>query len=103
MPRGWRQHLGFDVASDLEHTFRLVWLALLISRMEKKGDESLIIKMALVHDIAETRTSDHSYVQKYTLQPTKNGQLTICLKRQCFQICARLCINTKSEIASKLR
>ena len=64
VPRGWRQHLGFDVASDLEHTFRLIWLALLISRMEKKGDENLIIKMALVHDIPETRTSDHSYVQK---------------------------------------
>jgi putative hydrolase of HD superfamily len=64
VPRGWRQHLGFDVASDLEHTFRLIWLALLISRMEKLGDENLIIKMALVHDVAETRTSDHSYVQK---------------------------------------
>lgn len=64
VPRGWRQHLGFDVASDLEHTFRLIWLALIISRMEKAGDEDKIIKMALVHDIAETRVSDHSYVQK---------------------------------------
>jgi len=64
VPRGWRQHLGFDVASDLEHTYRLIWLALLISRMEKQGDENVIIKMGLVHDIAETRTSDHSYVQK---------------------------------------
>ena len=72
MPRGWRQHLGFDVASDLEHTYRLIWLALIISRMEKAGDpdakvgidENKIIKMALVHDVAETRTSDLSYVQK---------------------------------------
>lgn len=64
VPRGWRQHLGFDVASDLEHTFRLIWLALLISRMERQGDENVIIKMALVHDVPETRTSDHSYVQK---------------------------------------
>ncbi|MEJ0021126.1 MAG: HD domain-containing protein [Candidatus Doudnabacteria bacterium] len=64
VPRGWRQHLGFDVASDLEHTYRLIWLALIISRMEKKGDENTIIKMALVHDVAETRTSDLSYVQK---------------------------------------
>lgn len=64
VPRGWRQHLGFDVASDLEHTYRLIWLALIISRMEKAGDENKIIKMALVHDVAETRTSDLSYVQK---------------------------------------
>ncbi len=64
VPRGWRQHLGFDVASDLEHTVRLIWLALMISRMEKQGDENKIIKMALVHDVAETRISDLSYVQK---------------------------------------
>ncbi len=64
VPRGWRQHLGFDVASDLEHTIRLIWLALIISRMEKVGDENMIIKMALVHDAPETRVSDLSYVQK---------------------------------------
>lgn len=64
VPRGWRQHLGFDVASDLEHTIRMIWLALIISRMEKQGDENKIIKMALVHDVAETRVSDLSYVQK---------------------------------------
>ncbi|MBX4187368.1 MAG: HD domain-containing protein [Candidatus Doudnabacteria bacterium] len=64
VPRGWRQHLGFDVASDLEHTIRLIWLALIISRMEGQGDENKIIKMALVHDAPETRVSDLSYVQK---------------------------------------
>src|SRR3989344_8535752 len=64
VPRGWRQHLGFDVASDLEHTIRLIWIALIISRMEQAGDENKIIKMALAHDVAETRVSDLSYVQK---------------------------------------
>lgn len=64
VPRGWRQHLGMDCASDLEHTMRVVWLALILSRREGKGDEAKILKMALVHDLAETRTSDHSYVQK---------------------------------------
>ncbi len=64
VPRGWRQHLGFDIASDLEHAYRVMWLALIISRMEKAGDENKIIKMALVHDVPETRVSDLSYVQK---------------------------------------
>jgi|SRR3989338_362255 len=64
MPRGWLQHLGMDCASVLEHTMRVVWLALLISRKEGKGDENKIIKMALVHDIVESRTSDLSYIQK---------------------------------------
>lgn len=63
--RGWRQHLGGKVATDPEHTFRVMYVALLLARMEGKPvDEHLLLKMALVHDIAETRTSDHSYVQK---------------------------------------
>ncbi len=62
--RGWRQHFGMDVANDLEHTIRVVWIALLIARLEGVKDEEKVIKMALVHDMAETRVSDHSYVQK---------------------------------------
>lgn len=64
MPRGWRQHLANDCASDLEHTMRVAWLAMLLGRMEGGVDENMILKMALVHDLAETRTSDLSYVQK---------------------------------------
>ena len=62
--RGWRQHLGMDCASVLEHTLRVIWLALILARKEKVKNEEKIIKMALIHDIAEIRTADHSYVQK---------------------------------------
>lgn len=62
--RGWRQHLGIDCATVLEHTMRVVWLALILARKEGGVDENKIIKMALVHDLAETRISDLSYVQK---------------------------------------
>lgn len=64
VPRGWRQHLGMDCASDLEHTMRVVFLALMIGRGEGNIDEAKILKMALVHDLPETRVSDHSIVQK---------------------------------------
>lgn len=64
LQRGWRQHLGMDCANDLEHTLRVIWLALIIARKEKVKNEEKIIKMALVHDVEETRTSDLSYVQK---------------------------------------
>ncbi|OGG50340.1 hypothetical protein A3C18_00195 [Candidatus Kaiserbacteria bacterium RIFCSPHIGHO2_02_FULL_54_11b] len=64
IPRAWIQHLGVSVASNLEHTMRVVFLALLIARREKKGDENTIIKMALVHDLAETRAADMAYVHK---------------------------------------
>jgi len=64
MHRGWQQHFSLPAASVAEHMYRVMWLALIIARMEKQGDEAKIIKMALAHDIAETRTSDLSYVQK---------------------------------------
>jgi putative hydrolase of HD superfamily len=64
IPRAWIQHLGVPCASNLEHMMRVVFLALLIARREGKGDESVIIKMALTHDLAETRTADLAYVHK---------------------------------------
>lgn len=62
--RGWRQHLATNCANDLEHTIRVAWIALILAKKIGGLDEALILKMALVHDLAETRTSDHSYVQK---------------------------------------
>lgn len=64
MQRGWAQHIAIPTASVAEHSFRVAFLATIICRMEKQGDENKIIKMALTHDIGETRTSDLSYVQK---------------------------------------
>ncbi len=62
--RGWRQHVGMDVANDLEHSLRVAWIAMILARMEGVHSDEKIIKMAMVHDIAETRVSDLSYVQK---------------------------------------
>ena len=69
MDRGWIQHLGTPCASVLEHTVRVIWIALTITRREQPAhpepiDENKIIKMALTHDIGETRVSDLSYMQK---------------------------------------
>jgi putative hydrolase of HD superfamily len=64
MQRGWQQLLGMDCASVSEHIFRVTWLALIIARTEGKVDENKIIKMAMVHDLQETRLSDLGYMQK---------------------------------------
>ena len=64
MERGRKQHLAMECASDPEHSFRVAFLALMLARKEGVNDEEKIIKMALVHDLAETRVSDHSYMQK---------------------------------------
>lgn len=62
--RGWRQHFGVEVGNVLEHTMRTVFLALILARKEGIKNEEKIIKMAMIHDLAETRVSDLSYVQK---------------------------------------
>lgn len=62
--RGWRQHVGMDVENVLEHTFRMLWIALILARREKVKNEEKILKMVMVHDLAEIRTVDLSYVQK---------------------------------------
>ena len=64
LQRGWRQHFGKDVSNILEHTMRVVFLALMIAEKEGQGDTKKIMQMALVHDLAETRCTDLSYVQK---------------------------------------
>ena len=64
MQRGWIQHLATDCANDLEHTMRVMWLALILARKHGNCDEAKILKMAMIHDLAETRTSDLSYIQK---------------------------------------
>lgn len=62
--RGWKQHLAVECATDPEHSFRVAFIALLLARKEGVTNEEKIVKMALVHDLAETRVSDHSYMQK---------------------------------------
>lgn len=83
--RGWRQHLGVDCANDLEHTYRVIWLALIIARHEKAGDEGQIIKMALVHDLPETRVSDLSYVQKVYVQADEDRAARDMFSNTCIE------------------
>lgn len=62
LPRSWRQTLGIDCANDLEHTLRVMWLALILARRMGEKDEGKVLKIAMAHDIAETRTGDTNYI-----------------------------------------
>lgn len=62
--RAWRQQMGVDVANNLEHSFRTAFIALVLARMEEVGNEEKILKMALMHDLEESRTADHTHFQK---------------------------------------
>ncbi|HEY4160562.1 MAG TPA: HD domain-containing protein [Candidatus Saccharimonadales bacterium] len=65
IPRQWhRFHMG-GVANLADHHFRVAWLALVIAAREGvKVDDAKMLKMALAHDIAESRTGDVDYLAR---------------------------------------
>jgi putative hydrolase of HD superfamily len=56
--RMWRRFLNADFANLAEHHFRVAWIALVIAKREGVENTDKILKMALAHDIAESRTGD---------------------------------------------
>ncbi len=62
--RSWKQYLNLDIANLSEHHFRVAWIALLLAGKKKIKNTDKIIKMALLHDVAESRTGDLAKMQK---------------------------------------
>ena len=75
IPRQWhRFHMG-NVGDLADHHFRVLWLSLIIAAREKaKVDTEKMMKMALVHDIAESRTGDADYIaRQYVIRKEDEG------------------------------
>ncbi len=64
LDRIWKQFFGPDVANNSEHTFRVAWIALTIAGYEKGIDTGKLLKMALVHDLVESRCGDTHYLSR---------------------------------------
>lgn len=64
LDRVWRQFLSPNVANCAEHIFRVTWIALTLAKLENKGNHEKIMKMALAHDLPETRTGDVHYISR---------------------------------------
>lgn len=64
LDRTWKQFLNADVANNAEHCFRVAWIALTISKHEKVGNHEKILKMALMHDLPESRCGDVHYLSR---------------------------------------
>lgn len=62
--RMWRRFHTTDFANLAEHHFRVFWIAMAIAAKEKNVDTGKIAKMALMHDIAESRTGDVDYIAR---------------------------------------
>lgn len=73
--RTWHRFLNEDLANLAEHHVRVAWIALVLARYEKVEDTGKVLKMALVHDIAESRTGDVDYLSRQYVE--RNEELGI--------------------------
>jgi putative hydrolase of HD superfamily len=65
VPRQWHRFHMQGVGDLADHHFRVLWIALIIAGREKATiDTEKLMKMALVHDIAESRTGDVDYIAR---------------------------------------
>lgn len=73
--RMWKRFLRDDFANLAEHHFRVFWIAMVIASHEGNVDTGKIAKMALVHDIAESRAGDVDYLARQYV--VRNEELAI--------------------------
>lgn len=74
IPRQWQRFHLTNAQNLTEHHYRVMWLALIIAVREKVGDTSKILKMAMAHDIAESRTGDVDYLaRQYVIRNEDQG------------------------------
>ena len=65
LPRQWVRFGGMNTANLADHHFRVAWTAMMIAKQEKvKVSYEKILKMALVHDLGESRTNDVDYISR---------------------------------------
>lgn len=62
--RMWRRFQTPHFANLAEHHFRVFWIAMTIAANEKNVDTGKIAKMAIMHDITESRTGDVDYIAR---------------------------------------
>jgi putative hydrolase of HD superfamily len=63
--RTWTRFLNVDgFQNNTEHSFRVAWIALTLAKHEKQGNHEKILKMALLHDLPESRTGDVDYLSR---------------------------------------
>ncbi len=62
--RTWRQFFGVNVQNCAEHTFKVAWIATVLAKHEKDVDMEKLLRIALVHDISESRCGDVHYLSR---------------------------------------
>jgi|SRR3989338_273008 len=63
VPRAWQQVLTGKVQNVSEHIFRMTMVAWMIASKEG-ANTSKVVKMCLIHDLAESRTGDIAFMHR---------------------------------------
>src|SRR3989338_7300219 len=63
IPRAWQQVLTGKVQNIAEHLFRVAMIGWIIA-VREKGDVNKVIRMCLIHDMAESRTGDIAFMHR---------------------------------------
>ena len=85
LPRQWRRFGLTDAQNITEHHFRVIWLALVIAAREGVKDTDRIVKMALVHDVAESRTNDVDYIGRQYVERKEERAISDILEKTSLQ------------------
>lgn len=72
--RMWKRFLNADFANLADHHFRVFWIAMIIAEREG-ADSAKVAKIAMMHDIAESRTGDVDYLARQYVE--RNEELAI--------------------------
>lgn len=73
VPRTWNQLHDPKFANVSEHIFRMLWIALILAKREGANVDR-VLRIALVHDIAESRTGDvHTLTRHYVQRDEENA------------------------------
>lgn len=62
--RSWKRFSNADFQNLAEHHLRVTWIALIIAKHEGATNTDKIMKMAMVHDIPESRTGDVDFLSR---------------------------------------
>lgn len=62
--RTWKQFYNPNFQNLAEHHLRVAWIALLLAKKEGVKNTDKVLKLALLHDVAESRTGDVNYIQR---------------------------------------
>ncbi len=74
-PRTGYQFLGTGGESVADHSFRMTIVGYVLASMEPEADGNKVVLMCLFHDLPETRTGDHNYVNKRYTQVDEESAL----------------------------